>query len=200
MLKLETGAKILAKSSEPEIALAAGVSDYAQLFEQHQGALIRYLYGMVNDPETACDLAQEAFGRGYRLWLENPAREGWRPLLYKIATNCAIDLLRRNKKIKFSPLPEYYDEEQSGNVALYGHSSLQQPDPTTNLNVRMAVQETLRQLDPAAATCLLLHYDHGFSCDEIAAITGSSVAAIWQRLSRARRQFCSLYRKEQGDD
>jgi DNA-directed RNA polymerase specialized sigma24 family protein len=53
-------------------------------------------------------------------------------------------------------------------------------------------------MKPAAATCLLLHYDQGFACAEIAEITGDSTDAVWQRLSLARRTFCKLYRKQEG--
>jgi RNA polymerase sigma-70 factor (ECF subfamily) len=181
---------------------AVDLVDFAALFEQHQLELLRTLYGMVGEIETARDLAQETFARGYRWWLERTENDSaeveWRPLLFKIATNCALDWLRRQNKFYFSPLPD------SGEVSLYSQAnpaaSSQWDDPAEQTEVRLAVLATLRGLDSASAICLLLYYDQGFSCPEIATITGENLPAIWQRLSRARRLFCNLYQKEQAFD
>lgn len=176
--------------------------DFSALFERHQLELLRTLYGMVGEIETARDLAQETFARGYQWWLDqaenNPAAVEWRPLLFKIAANCALDWLRRQNKFYFIPLPD------NGEELLYSQSdsaaSNQWGDPVEQTEVRLAVVAALRRLDSTSAICLLLYYDQGFSCPEIAAITGESLSAIWQRLSRARRLFCNLYQKEQALD
>lgn len=164
---------------------------------------MRYLYSMVSEIETARDLAQETFVRSYEWWLtKNPAgldEVAWRPLLYKIATNCALDWLRRQNKIRFSSWSVAGDDETSyfeKDVAV----NLSLADPERATETRLAVQAALSGLDSAAAVCLLLYYDQGFSCAEISSITGDSQAAIWQRLSRARRLFCQLYQKEQAFD
>lgn len=170
--------------------------DYAQLFERHQAELIRYIYGLVSDPETARDLTQETFVRGYKLWLDEAGRESWRPLLYKIATNCALDWLRRQHKIQLLPW-ETPDETQNNRA---DEPAAANADPASGLEIRLAIGAALKGLDLNAATCLLLYYDQGFSCAEIARITGATEPAIWQRLSRARRNFCNLYRKELASD
>lgn len=156
---------------------------------------------MVGEAETARDLAQETFVRGYKLWLEEAAREGWRPLLYKIATNCALDWLRRQRKIRFTSWEREnsFDREEEKNTPVY-EPVAPQADPAARLEIRLAVITALQKLDANAATCLVLYYDQGFSCSEIARITGASEQAIWQRLSRARRLFCELYRKESTSD
>ncbi len=188
--------------------VASELSDetgYARLFQEYGPALVRYLYGLVGEVETARDLAQETFVRGYELWLD-PARHNspgnWRALLYKISTNAALDWLRRQRKIRFSPLADPATAESS-----QGEVRVEPPDlaatfsdPARQIETRQAVLETLHQLPVEAATCLLLCYDQGFCSREIALITGNSVEATWQRLSRARRLFCSLYQKEQLSD
>jgi RNA polymerase sigma-70 factor (ECF subfamily) len=176
-------------------------TEYTQLFERYQSELIRYLYGLVGEAETARDLTQETFLRGYNLWLEDSARVGWRPLLYKIATNCALDLLRRHSKIRFTSITAASNTEADFTENSYSQvEDFSLPDLATQLELRMSIIKTLRRLDLEAATCLLLHYDQGFSCIEIAAMTDTNPTAIWQRLSRARRLFCELYRKEQASD
>jgi DNA-directed RNA polymerase specialized sigma24 family protein len=88
--------------------------DFSALFEQYQAALVRYLANLVNDIETAHDLTQETFIRSYQFWLERgdtPEAVNWRPFLYKIATNCAFDFLKRRKKIRFSSLFRFNQTE-----------------------------------------------------------------------------------------
>ncbi len=202
MKQVKTGGVVLSaeKPAYNETGSALeGAVDYALLFERHQSELIRYLYGMVGEVETARDLTQETFARGYKVWLERPERRedgrGWRALLYKIATNCALDLLRRRRKIRFS----VWDETSQAEPDLI-EAATTGPDFSGQLELRLSVLTALSGLDPEAATCLLLHYDQGFSCAEIATITGQSLPATWQRLSRARRLFSNLYQKEQAND
>jgi RNA polymerase sigma-70 factor (ECF subfamily) len=200
-------------SSQPilTVNVAEQAYEYAELFAQYQQPLIRYLYGMVKELETARDLAQETFVRGYEMWLQAPQRHSWRPLLYKIATNCALDWLRRHSRIRFSSWDENEDTNNNADVAWQRCETVTQALVASQLDdesgrldnqvaVRLAVIETLRQMAPEAATCLLLYYDQGFSSLEIANIMGSSLDATWQRLNRARRLFCNLYRKEQVTD
>lgn len=176
---------------------------YNLIVERHQAELIRYLYLLLKDSEAALDVAQETFMRGYKLWLELPDRSGWRPLLYKIATNHALNVLRQHRRVAFARKKEVGRQAgpawglEPDSESEHSEMAALSADPARQVEVRLAVQSTLRGLSPEAATCLLLHYDQGFSCAEIAGINGASVEAIWQRLSRARRQFCELYRKEQ---
>jgi RNA polymerase sigma-70 factor, ECF subfamily len=176
------------------------LTDFTELFEAHQTELLRYLYGLVGEIETARDLAQETFVRGLEWWqTQGNAKTGqmqWRPFLYKIATNCANNCLRRQNKIHFSPLANNQSDETNGEV----EPILPQTDPAYQTELRMAINRALAGLESGAMTCLLLYYDQGFSCEEIAEITGSSTAAVWQRLSRARKLFCNLYQKEQAYD
>ena len=169
-------------------------SSYAAIFEQYQAELVRYLYTLLNDREAAFDLAQETFIRGYKLWLADAHRTGWRPLLYKIATNCAIDLLRQRQR--WRP-PGWCDQPQLEGPADQSDERdwAVSPGETAQVELRMVILDVLGQLDPHSSTCLLLYYERGFSADEIAEITGTSQSAVWQRLSRARRLFCRLYRE-----
>ncbi|TMQ11437.1 MAG: sigma-70 family RNA polymerase sigma factor [Deltaproteobacteria bacterium] len=70
--------------------------DVAELYRRHAPALLRRCASIVGNPDEARDLVQETFARyvGARGW-----RDGGAPfaVLYRIATNAAIDRLRRRK-------------------------------------------------------------------------------------------------------
>jgi RNA polymerase sigma factor (sigma-70 family) len=72
-------------------------SEVAELYRRHAPALHRRCASIVGNPDEARDLVQETFARYLG------ARSGWRDgvspfaVLYRIATNAAIDRLRRRK-------------------------------------------------------------------------------------------------------
>jgi RNA polymerase sigma-70 factor, ECF subfamily len=183
--------------TEQNLVQSDRVNDYAELFEKYQAELLRYLFSLLNEVETTRDIVQETFVKGYEVWLTKPAEvSNWRPLLYKIATNLTLDWFRRSNKIYFSS----WDKPETESGLAESDKALPRTlisDPARNTEVRLQVLTALRGLSSSAATCLLLHYDQGFSCAEIAQITGSSVEATWQRLSRARKAFCALYQNEE---
>jgi RNA polymerase sigma-70 factor (ECF subfamily) len=83
-------------------------SEIAELYKRHAPALLRRCASIVGNPDEARDLVQETFARylGARGW-----RSGGSPfaVLYRIATNAAIDRLRRRKTASEDALdPEVY--------------------------------------------------------------------------------------------
>ena len=74
------------------------VGAFETLYRRHNDALYRYLLRLSRSPEAAEDIFQEAWGKIVR------ARETYRPtaqfktFLYRVARNCFIDHLRRNRR------------------------------------------------------------------------------------------------------
>ena len=68
------------------------------LYRRHNDALYRYLLRLCRHPENADDIFQEVWGKIIK------ARNSYRPtakfttFLYRVAHNCFIDYLRRNKR------------------------------------------------------------------------------------------------------
>lgn len=79
-------------------SLNADHSAYAQLVERYKNAVYHHSFAIVRNEDVAEDIAQEAFiAAYYKLSLYNPAYRlsTW---LFKIATNKALDYLRRSAK------------------------------------------------------------------------------------------------------
>jgi DNA-directed RNA polymerase specialized sigma24 family protein len=78
------------------------------LVRHYQDRVYRYLLRLTGSHDEALELTQEAF---IKAWEALPA---WRPeaqfrtWLFRIASNAAMDTLRRRKVIDFVPLPEDY--------------------------------------------------------------------------------------------
>lgn len=81
-------------------AVCDGDSDeYRLLVERYQTGLIIHCENIVKNRAEAEDIAQEAFITAYQTLAQfDPAKARFSTWLYRIATNKAIDLLRRNKR------------------------------------------------------------------------------------------------------
>lgn len=154
--------------------------DWERAYVLHAPALLRYLRRLSRDPATAEDLMHETFeraGRAARL----PTDSGARPWLYRIATNLAVDHLRRGRRFAFMP----FSGRERDDRAMF--------DADADV-----VRRTLRAIPPEEATALVLRLHEGFSRAEIAQLTGVSERAVKERLERGRESFARAYRREAG--
>jgi RNA polymerase sigma-70 factor, ECF subfamily len=99
-----------------------GSDRYAELVERYHVGLIIHCEQLVGDRDEAEDVAQEAFVKAYmQLRHYDASRARFSTWLYKIATNEALDYLRKNKRrvnvddletIAEATMPEYIEEDE----------------------------------------------------------------------------------------
>jgi len=151
------------------------------MFTRYQRPIYGYLLGMVGDVEQAEDLTQDTFLKAYKALprTPDPALPAW---LYRIATNTALDALRR-RRLRWLPFTPG-DEERW-------------PDPAPDLPTRCAEQEAVRRalaaLTPPQRACLLLRARDGLTLDEVAWALGLSIGAAKMTLYRAKERFRVAY-------
>lgn len=155
-----------------------------ELVRRHAGPLARALRTLVRDPALVDDLVQETFVRVYE------ARERWRPgevglgaWLYRVARNQALDHLRKTARRATGPIEGSDVAEDPG------------PGPERAVSLRQTAGEVRRAVDalpPQDREVLLLRFDEDRSYEEIAALTGTSAAAVKQRVFRARARVRAL--------
>jgi len=105
------------------------------------------------------------------------------PWLYRIATNTAIDHLRRKRRFTWLRV---------GRLAGTGEDPLM-PDQHSAVPERDQIRQILATLPAEQSTALLLHSLEGYSYKEIADIQNCSVTAVRSRLARARKAFRDKY-------
>ena len=105
------------------------------------------------------------------------------PWLYRIATNTAIDHLRRKRRFTWLRV---------GRLAGTGEDPLM-PDQHSAVPERDQIRRILATLPAEQSTALLLHSLEGYSYKEIADIQNCSVTAVRSRLARARKAFRDKY-------
>jgi RNA polymerase sigma-70 factor, ECF subfamily len=157
--------------------IAAGL-DWQRLYEALAGELLRYLRKVVGDDERASELMQDTFIRAMdrESSLRDPANV--RPWLYRIATNLAIEHLRRRKLIAFLPFAR--DHPATGDLA----------DPTAD-----HVRRALGAINAEQAATLVLCLQQGFTRREVATLMKVTEETVKSRLARGRDAFAEAYRR-----
>ncbi len=151
------------------------------LFDRYHRELYGYLAKMLRDRELAEDLLQETFLRAFRARQQLSRIENPRAWLYRIATNLALDAIKRRRRFAWLPWNTMGEDKGCGG------------DIGEAVSTNIAVGQALAQMPPADRSLLLL-YDHfGFSVRELAPQLRTSEGAMRTRLYRAHVLFRSKY-------
>jgi RNA polymerase sigma-70 factor, ECF subfamily len=152
---------------------AMATPEIEALFRRLEPRLGRFLAQLVRDRQLAEDLLQDTFHdalRGGSGLGEAVNPEAW---LFGMARNRALGALRRRRRLDAAlhrlMMRRYQEQEEAELVAL-----------------RDLLERTLAAEDRAL---VLLRYLHDFDAIELAEMTGLSVQAVRQRLSRARKRL-----------
>ena len=156
-------------------AVQAGPIDWSCVYARLGPALLAYLRRLSRDSDAAEELVQETFAKAMAASRFPPENE-LRPWLYRIASNLAIDGLRRSRRLRF--------------VRFLGTESA----PAPNNDEAEAVRSALRAIDPELAATLVLRLHDGFSRAEVAVIRGVSERKVKSHLAEARVAFERAYR------
>jgi len=146
------------------------------LYRRHNDALYRYLLRLCKHRDNADDIFQEVWGKIIK------AADRYRPTakfttyLYRVAHNCFIDYLRRNKRHTHIAQVDADLQPNPG----------ESPDTLTERSLaRERLQLALLELPDEQRDVFLLHEEAGLSLDEIAKVTDSNRETTKSRLRYA---------------
>src|SRR5580692_2982459 len=87
---------------------------YGALVARHGESVFRVAYRITESEPDAEEIVQETFLRGYRSLAEFDARADFRTWIYRIAVNCALQVLNKRKSEAAVPIVEEFDDERPG--------------------------------------------------------------------------------------
>lgn len=84
-------------------AEGSDADSFHALVDEHSRMVFRVAYRMTGNEEDAEDIVQETFLKAYRSYDGFDARARFGTWIYRIAINCAIDVLRRRRTHRVAP-------------------------------------------------------------------------------------------------
>jgi RNA polymerase sigma-70 factor (ECF subfamily) len=151
---------------------------FERVFRADHDALVAFCFRRVGDHELARDLTADTFRIAWSRW-DEPRRSD-RAWLFGVARNLVGNEYTRRTAHPSTPLETAFTGEPSDDGATSGFNAVE---------VHMA----LSTLTPASQEVLRLTYWDGLSAAEAAESLGITTAAVWVRLSRARRAFAQAW-------
>ncbi len=152
------------------------VAAFEMLYRRHSDPLYRYLLRLCRHRDNAEDIFQEVWGKIIK------AADRYRPsakfstFLYRVAHNCFIDHLRRNKRHTHAGNLEPDCQADPGDL----------PEVMAERSLaRERLEVALRDLPDEQRDVFLLHEEAGLNLDEISTITGSNRETTKSRLRYA---------------
>ena len=153
------------------------------LVERHSVRLFQLAFRMTGNEQDAEDLVQETFLRAYKQLNRFQSRAGLGTWLYRIAANCSLDLLRRQKRRGDQERAVEFDSEEAFPAILSGAPA---PDQQVyHGEVRQKVESAMRELTPMERTAFVLRHFEGQSIEEIGSALGVGPGATKQSIFRA---------------
>ncbi len=154
---------------------------YRVLVDRYSRILFRLAWRLTRSESDAEDVVQETLLRAYRhLGRYDPAMpfRGW---LYRIATNCAMDVLRTRERRPEDKLDEVVAERDPR-----FQSSVPTPDRgAEGVEIRGVIRRTLETLSPTERVAFQLRHQEGMSIVEISQVIGQNENATKHNIFRA---------------
>jgi RNA polymerase sigma-70 factor, ECF subfamily len=179
--------------------------EFSRQTEPFRRELLAHCYRMLGSLHEAEDAVQETYIRAWRSYGEFEARSSLRTWLYRIATNVCLSALRRPGRrvlpsglgaatpdprasladagpdvMWLEPIPDALVTAGSGDPATV---------VTARESLRLALIAALQFLPARQRAVLILREVLGFPAAEVAAMLGTSTAAVKSALQRARARM-----------
>jgi RNA polymerase sigma-70 factor (ECF subfamily) len=175
--------------TEMELVRAAQKGDdsaFEALVRTYEKKVYHLALRMCGNQEDAYEIAQEAFLSAWKGLTFFRGESSFSTWLYRLASNAAIDFLRREKR-QSSPGDFSLDDEET---------YIEPPDPSPTpqqhaeaTELRAALAEGLNKLSPEHRQVLLLRELQGLSYEEIADALDLDLGTVKSRIARAREKL-----------
>ncbi len=161
-----------------ERTLAGDTNAFSVLVERYQSLVFSLVIRMVRHRQDAEDVAQDVFVKAYSSLANFRGESRFSTWLCRIAYTTAVSHIRRQRP------------DRAGVEIQNEHDTCEADDEHSLHEERLQqLQRSLTQLPSDDASLLTLYYQHDKTVDEVASITGLSVANVKVRLHRIRKKL-----------
>ncbi len=184
-----------------------GPEDFVRLADPFRAELLAHCYRMLGSVQDAEDQVQETYLRAWRSYGDFEGRSSLRTWLHRIATNVCLTALDGRRKLPVpSGFPDSEGDDDDGSAPWPASVAERPPtgsgvdpgltDPAEVLASREhrtgALTVAWRHLSPRQRAVLVLRDVLDWQATEIAALLGTSGAAVHSMVRRARTQLAQI--------
>ena len=164
-------------------------AEFARLVETYSGKIYRLAMKMLNHTQDAEDVLQETFMKAYRGLKTFDGRARLSTWLFRIATNEALMVLRRQRPDVFSiDEPVENEEGEQEPVQIVDWCCMPERELMSR-EARKHLDQAVDKLPHSLRVVFLLRDIEDLSTQETADVLGLSETAVKTRLSRARMRL-----------
>ena len=181
---------------------AGNASAFDALVHRYEGELFGYLNRYLRNRELAEDTFQTTFMAVYQKAETFEEGKMFKPWLYAIATNQAIDASRKRKRRQTISLENEWDSGESsakaGSLRDVLESNNEKPDSSAMMDEKkVQVRKAIDTLPENLRQVLLLAYFHEFKYQEISEVLEIPLGTVKSRLHAALEKFQQSWERMQ---
>jgi RNA polymerase sigma-70 factor (ECF subfamily) len=160
---------------------------FRTLVERHSRPLFRLAFRMTGNEQDAEDVVQESFLRAYRQLAKFDERASFGTWLYRIASNCSLDLMRSKKRRseRMASAPEGGAGEMEDLMAALPSDSPNPERMALSGEVRDKVTVAMNELSSAERTAFVLRHFEGMCIEDVSRVLGCQPGAAKHSVFRA---------------
>ncbi len=160
---------------------------FTRLVKEFQRRVYALAFKMLRSHIDADEVTQETFVRVYNRIGQLKSPEHFGSFIYRIATNYAIDLIRKRKG-RMVAMPS--ESELPGEIQLRLAAKVTNPEKALeNKQLLQAIIKAAEELPPRQQATLILHDVEGLSKEEVAQIMDCPEATVRSNLHIARSKL-----------
>lgn len=163
-----------------EQARAGDTDAFRKIVERHSRKLFQSAYRLTGNEQNAEDVVQETFLKAFRNLQRFDGRSQFSTWLFRIAVNCAMDLMRKESR--------RMARERAEDVVQMASLATEHPRPdrlAASREAGRAVIRVLRRLSPTERAAFVLRHFEGYSSAEIGQMLGIRGGAARNAVFRA---------------
>ena len=172
-------------------------SAFDALIQKHQARAYQYAYRLARDAEEASDVVAEAFVRVYKALCNFKGESAFTTWLYRILTNCYLDMRKKEKSRPATSLEAALHTED-GELERQIEDPNRTPHQEAERNEReRTIEGAVEKLPPYQKAMIMMYHVEMLSYEEIAQSLDLPIGTVKSRLNRARLSLRELLRTEQ---
>lgn len=161
---------------------------YALLLNKYKNSLMFTVLKMVNNRDDAEDITMQAFTKAFKSLESYNDQYAFSTWLFKIASNTAIDFLRK-KRLKTTSLDRKMNKDEDSSSEFSQNILDPELDPEEKYVLKQRnslMKEVVESMNPKYRALIELRFYKELKYDEIAAILEIPVGTVKVRLYRAK--------------